>query len=41
MRYKNNFLGFKLPLLVILWIIGDFGDKTQKIREDLTRFGTT
>ena len=41
MRHKDRFLGFKIPLIVILWMTGEFGDKTRKIREGLTGLGTT
>ena len=40
MRYENIFLGFQFPSIVSMWILGDFGKKTHKIREDLTRLGT-
>ena len=41
LHHNIDFLGLKLAWLYRLWMLGDFGDKTQKIRKDLTRLGIT
>ena len=41
LHHNIDLLGFQLAWLDIIWMKWDFGDKTQKIREDLTGLGTT